>query len=241
MGELSGSIAHELNQPLSAILNNANASRRLLSGETLVLGEVREALDDIVGDAKRAGDVIHHLRALSKKTEFARATVDIEDTIREIVSLVQGDLALKNISLVLDFNADSKMLEGDRIQLQQIIMNLIMNGSESVMASGKAKKELSIRTSIDVEDYIQVAICDNGVGIKPEIEKNLFSPFFTTKPEGMGMGLTICQNIIEAHRGQIWASNNSNKGATFYFSLPREKVEMQNGSEGRQADSIYSR
>jgi two-component system sensor kinase FixL len=230
-----------LNQPLTAILNNANASRRLLSGETLELDEVREALDDILGDAKRAGDVIHHLRALSKKTEFIRATVDIEDTIREIVSLVQGDLALKNISLALDFNADSTELEGDRIQLQQIIMNLIMNGSESTMASGKSRKELTIRTSNDDEDYIQVAICDNGIGIKPEIENNLFCPFFTSKPEGMGMGLTICRSIIEMHQGQIWASNNSNEGATFYFSLPRKKVEMKNERKGRQADSIYSR
>jgi len=116
-----------------------------------------------------------------------------------------------------------------------------MNGADSIITSGKSRKELTIRTSIDDEDCIQVGICDNGIGIKPEIEYNLFSPFFTSKPDGMGMGLTICRGIIEMHEGQIWAENNSNGGATFYFSLPRKKVELQYEREGRKADSIYSR
>lgn len=221
MGELTAALAHELNQPLMAIMSNVQAAQRFLApgahGQNPDLEEIREILADVVKDNKRAADIILRLRALLKKTPLKQAPLDINTAIREILPLVRSNALLKNASLYIELAPDLPQVKGDRVQLQQVIVNLILNGFEAM--TGEEEKQLAIRTTGDGK-AVTVSIEDTGTGITAKNLEDLFKPFFTTKQDGMGMGLAVNKTIIEAHDGVLKAKNNRGPGATFSFSLP---------------------
>jgi two-component system sensor kinase FixL len=222
LGELTASIAHEVNQPLAAIVTNGETCLRLLNSERPDLQEARNALDDIVSNGMRASGIIQRLRALSKKADARKVPLDANDVIREIIPLVQRELSARGISLELTLAPGIAQVLGDRVQLQQVILNLVLNGMDAIMAAGGGSRQLRISTRED-SGQVLVAVQDTGIGIDPNAEEQLFNAFFTTKPEGMGMGLAICRSIIEAHGGRIWATKNDDGGATFQFSLPAQR------------------
>jgi PAS domain S-box-containing protein len=218
MGELTAALAHELNQPLMAIISNAQAAQRFLTKQNPDLNEIKDILADIIKDDKRASDVITKLRALLKKSELEFTALNINDVIREVISLVHSDIVINNISLSTPLDEEILLVKGDRIQLQQVVLNLILNSFEAV--KNVDSKRLTIRTAQQNEKFITVSAEDSGTGIDDKNMSLIFNPFFTTKKEGLGMGLSINKAIIESHEGSLWAENNSNKGATFYFTLP---------------------
>ncbi|PIQ88721.1 MAG: hypothetical protein COV72_06865 [Candidatus Omnitrophica bacterium CG11_big_fil_rev_8_21_14_0_20_42_13] len=221
MGELTAALAHELNQPLMAIMSNAQAAARFLNSKNPDLNEIREIIADIVADDRRASKVINKLRALLKKSEFEFSELDINDVIREVIPLVHSDIVIKSVSFDTYLNENMPPVHGDRIQLQQVLLNLVLNSLDAV--SGVKLKRLFILTEQDGNGNAVVTVADTGKGINDEYMKRLFDPFFTTKKEGMGMGLAINKAIIEAHSGTIWAENVSGGGAAFSFSLPLSK------------------
>jgi PAS domain S-box-containing protein len=218
MGELAASLAHELNQPLAAIVSNAQASQRLVSGEAPDWDEVREALADIVDDGKRAGEVIRRLRALLKKSDVERTPLDVNQIIQEVVMLLRGGV-LRDISIKFDLAPDLPSVLGDRVQLQQVILNLLLNASEAMSHLQDDSREVMIRTLRNGSEAIEVTVQDSGHGLDEAVKDRLFDAFFTTKPEGLGMGLSISRSIIEAHNGRLWATQNPDRGATFHFTL----------------------
>lgn len=218
IGELTAALAHELNQPLMAIISNAQAAQRFLAKKDPDLNEIGEILADIIKDDKRASDVINKLRALLRKSELEAVILNINDVIREVISLVRSDIAINNVSLRSELNDNIPLVSGDRIQLQQAILNLILNSFEAMKDADS--KGLYIRTAQEDDKHITVSVEDSGSGIDEKNLGRLFEPFFTTKKEGMGMGLAINEAIIKAHAGRISARNNPGKGATFYFTLP---------------------
>jgi two-component system sensor kinase FixL len=220
MGELAASLAHELNQPLAAILSNAQAALRFIAGDSSNIDEVRDILEDIVADDRRAGEVIHRLRSLFKKGELERTEVDINELVQDVVSLIHNEAIIRNISIETMLENSLPHVLGDRIHLQQVIINFILNASEAMMEVDDAPRKILISTNKENELMIKVGIRDSGIGISEDNFNKIMEPFYTTKPEGMGMGLSINRSIIEAHAGRLWAENNPDKGATFYFTLP---------------------
>lgn len=220
IGELTASLAHELNQPLTAIVSNAQAGERFLAAPSPPLAEVREILGDIVADGQRAGEVIRRLRGLLKKGEFQFAPLDLNGVIGEVVTLAGADAILRNIAIALELASDLPLVRGDRIQLQQVLLNLILNGLEAMGASVPGDRRLVIRTTRGEGGTVRVEVQDAGVGIKEERLDRIFEPFYTTKPSGMGMGLSITRSIVKAHGGEIRAASNPDRGATFSFVLP---------------------
>jgi PAS domain S-box-containing protein len=220
LGELTASIAHEVNQPLAAIVADANASLNWLATATPDLDSVREALDAIVKDGHRAADVIQRIRQLTTKTEPQRARLDVNDVIRDVLPLVRSEVHSHDVSLRLDLAPVLRPVLGDRVQLQQVLINLVMNGMEAMASIGNRPRELVIRSRPHEDDQVRVAVEDAGVGIDPDSLHQLFRAFFTTKPDGMGMGLSISRSIIEGHGGRLWATANPRHGATFHFALP---------------------
>lgn len=216
LGELAASIAHEVNQPLAAIVTNADASLRWLNRKRTE--EARRSLEQIISDADRASAVIQRTRQLSKKADPEKAHIDINDVIHEAMLLVQSEAASHQVSLQLELASGLPRVFGDRVQLQQVIINLVMNGIEAMAGLINAHK-LLIRSRQHDADQVVVAVTDIGVGIDPNTANKLFDAFFTTKSNGMGMGLSICRSIIEAHEGCLWASRNSGPGTTFQFTL----------------------
>jgi PAS domain S-box-containing protein len=227
MGELAASLAHELNQPLTAILSNAQAALRFLARNPAELEEVREILLDIVKDNSRAGEVIRRMRALVKKEKIEFATVDLTGLIRDVVMLVHSDAILQNVKITLDFNNDLSFVRGDKVQIQQVVLNLMLNAFDAMTEGPVSEREVKLRMEADSAGFVQVAVSDCGTGLSSDKLDKMFQPFFTTKGEGLGMGLSICRSIIEAHGGRLWAENNELHGATFYFTLPVE------GEDGR--------
>jgi two-component system, LuxR family, sensor kinase FixL len=219
LGELAASIAHEVNQPLAAIVIDGEVCLMLLERGKLD-AQMRDALRRIVGNSKRASEIIQRLRALYKKADPQMAPIDINSVVTEVIPLLQHELRSHRILLQLELIPSSLSVLGDRIQLQQVIMNLLLNGMEAIAPLSDGPRELLIRSGKDGPDQVTVAVQDSGVGIDPVSEKQLFNPFFTTKPHGTGMGLSICRSIIELHGGRVWASRNERRGATFHFSLP---------------------
>ena len=219
MGELAASIAHEVNQPLSAIVNNGSACLRWLNGAAPNLDEAREAARRIIRDGNRAGGVITRIRALLRKTDAEKARLDINQTIREVVKLTRNEAARKGVTLRMDLAADLPPVLGDRVQLQQVILNLVMNGVEAMASAPARQRELLIRSRQYESDKALVAVQDSGVGIDGQDLEKLFDAFYTTKPQGMGMGLAISRSIVEDHGGQLWAAPNDGPGATFQFTL----------------------
>src|SRR5437870_4996274 len=220
MGQLAASIAHEVNQPLAAIVTNANACLRWLADEYSNIEEGREAARRIVRDGKRAGDVIARIRALVRKTDTEKAQLDINHTIQEVVLLTQSEAVRNRVTLRMELAGDVPPVLGDRIQLQQVILNLVMNGIEAMDTVTDQPGEMLIRSCQHESDHLLVAVQDSGTGIDPQNLERIFDTFYTTKPQGMGMGLAICRSIVEAHGGRLWATTNEDRGATFRFTLP---------------------
>ncbi len=220
LGELTASIAHEVNQPLAAIVTNGEACLRWLGYDPPQLGEVRSGLESMISDGVRASEVVWGLRALSKKTDPQRIRLSLNDVIDQVILLVQREVLNHRVSLRLELARASPLVLGDRVQLQQVTMNLLINGIQAMAAVTDRPRELLVRSQQGEGDHVLIEVQDTGVGIAPENMSQLFNAFFTTKQNGMGMGLSICRSIIEAHGGRIWASGNAGPGATFHFTLP---------------------
>ena len=221
LGELTGSLAHELNQPLTAILNNAEVAQQHLEAEVIDIAKLQDILSDIVADDKRAAGVIRRLRMMLKKGELEHAALEVNDVVREVTDLVRTDTILRDIPVHLHLGVGLPTVRGDRAQLQQVVLNLVLNGLEATSASNDPGRGLVIRTFTDGKDVV-VAIEDSGTGIDMAHLARLFEPLFTTKPEGLGMGLSIARTIVGAHGGELRASNNPGGGATFAFTVPIE-------------------
>jgi PAS domain S-box-containing protein len=229
IGQLTASIAHEVNQPIAAAVINAHAALRWLSAQPPDVGEVRQALDRIVKDTKRAGDVVGRIRALIKKEPMRRDAVAINDAILEVVALTRNEAMKNGVSVQTQLTEDLPPIHADRVQLQQVILNLIINAVEAMSRVGEGSRELQISTRIDASNCVLVAVRDSGPGLDPASLGRLFDAFYTTKSSGMGIGLSICRSIIDAHGGRIWATANVPQGATFQFILPWEVAS--DGSE----------
>ena len=223
VGEMTASIAHEVNQPLAAIVADANASLNWLAAAHPDLESVRGALDAIVRDGHRAGEVIQRIRQLASKGAPRKDAVDLNDVVRDVVPLVRAELRHQEISLMLDLASKLPPVLGDRIQLQQVLLNLVMNAVEAMGTVTGRPRRLIIRSEPDDDDHVSVAVQDTGIGIAANHLDQVFSAFFTTKPGGMGMGLSISRSIIEAHGGQLWTTPNRPHGAVFHFALPVAK------------------
>jgi two-component system, LuxR family, sensor kinase FixL len=219
LGELSGALAHELNQPLAAILANAQAGLRFLSRPTADLGEVREILQDIATEDKRAGDVIRRLRALFKKEAPERRTLDLGELVKETLDLTHSILVERNVSVRLTLE-DSLLVCGDRVQLQQVLLNLIINGCDAMRQSGPARRCLCMASTRLPDGQVEVTVADSGPGIAPDVIDKVFDPLFTTKPEGLGFGLSISRAIVAQHGGRIEAANLAGGGCVFRVQLP---------------------
>jgi PAS domain S-box-containing protein len=220
LGELTASIAHEVNQPLAAVVANAEACLRWLDRETPNLDGARRSVEWVIDDGNRASEVIRRVRALAKKTDIEKVPLDVNEVVREVFALVRGELISHQVSIRTEFAPALPVIHGDRVQLQQVIINLVMNGIEAMQLVTDRPRELVIRSSQDETEQVLVSVTDCGVGISSENADRLFDPFFTTKSSGMGMGLSICRSIMEALGGRLWATVNIPHGATFHLTLP---------------------
>src|SRR6201993_3032512 len=220
MGQLTASIAHEVKQPLAATVSNAQAALRWLGRQPPDLEEVRQALAHIVQDGKRAGDVVGRIRDLIKKAPPREDRLDINEAVREVIELTRSEAATNGVSVQSELAGGLPLIQGDRVQLQQVVLNLIINAAEAMSGAGDGPRELLISTGTSDTGDVRVAVQDSGPGLTPAALERLFEPFYTTKPGGLGLGLSICRSIIEAHGGRLWASANVPRGATFQFTLP---------------------
>jgi PAS domain S-box-containing protein len=220
LGELTASIAHEVNQPLAAVVANADACLRWLDRGTPDLVAARRSVEWVINDAHRASEVVRRVRALANKTEIEKAPLDLNEVVREVIALVERELTSHRVSLRTGLAPDLPMIRGDRVQLQQVIINLVMNGIEAMQQVTGRSRELMIRSRVDERHNVLLSVTDRGVGISAEDAGRLFNAFFTTKSGGLGMGLSICRSIVEAHGGRLTASGNEGYGATFQFILP---------------------
>jgi nitrogen-specific signal transduction histidine kinase len=219
MGELTASIAHEINQPLAAVVANANACFRWLANPTPNLDEARDAISRIVRDGNRASDVIRRIRALVQKGDTEKTLLDINEVIQEVVSLTHSEIQKSGVVLKMNLAASLPRVSGDRIQLQQVILNLVMNGIEAMNTVTDRPREMIIRSSAHESGKVLVAVQDSGVGIDSQNLDKIFDSFYTTKAQGMGMGLAISRSIVENHGGRLWAVANDGPGTTFHFTL----------------------
>ena len=218
MGQLSASITHEVNQPITAAVTYALAARRWLSAKPPDFGEVDDALSLIVKEGNRASEVIGRIRALIKKAPPRKEVVSINDAILEVVALTRAEAANNGVSVRTQLVEGLPPVQGDRVQLQQVMLNLIINAIEAMRDVGQEKRELFISTRNE-PDGVSVEVRDSGPGFTPEALEHVFDAFYTTKPGGLGMGLSICRSIIDAHDGRLWASANLPRGASFQFAL----------------------
>jgi PAS domain S-box-containing protein len=219
LGELTASIAHEVNQPLAGMLTNANAGLRWLKGDPPNLSEAGDAIRRIIRDGKRAGDVISRMRSLFKKAGTAKERLDLNEAIEEVVILTQSEARRHNLALRTQLAADLPPVMGDRVQLQQVVVNLILNAIEAMATVESRARDLVITTQRGEGDEIRVAVRDSGIGLDPSNVERIFGPFHTTKPGGLGIGLSISRSIVESHGGRLWAESNDGPGATFQFTL----------------------
>jgi PAS domain S-box-containing protein len=219
LAALTGSLAHEINQPLAAIMTNAQAATRLIAAPVPDLVELRAALADIVSDNQRAAEVVRRLRTLLKKDTSEYAPVDVNESIDEVIKVLQGDIAARRIALGVELAGSLPRVLGDRIQLQQVTLNLLMNAFEALEPEDPSVKRVTLRTQA-VDGLVIVSVVDDGIGLTDEQLPRMFEPFYTTKPDGMGLGLAICQTIMNAHDGTVGVERNADKGTTFSFSLP---------------------
>jgi PAS domain S-box-containing protein len=220
MGQLTASIAHEVKQPIAAAVMNASASLRWLAAQPPHLEEVRRGLDRIVKDGNRAGEFIDRIHALIKKAPLRKERFNINETVREIVALTRSEVQKNGVSSHIELADELPLVLGDHIQLQQVMLNLITNAVQAMSSVGEGMRELRISTGTNATGEVFVAVQDSGLGIPPEGLRRLFEAFYTTKPDGLGMGLSICRSIIETHGGRLWATENVPHGAIFQFTLP---------------------
>jgi signal transduction histidine kinase len=226
-GELSASIAHEVNQPLSGITLRANAALRWLAAETPDINKVRAALTQIVEAGHRAADVVTSIRAMFKKDTNQRTPTDINNLILTVLAIVQVDLRTKGVELRTELDGDLPFIKGDKVQLQQVLLNLVVNAADAMQSV--QRRVLTVRSEKSKPDTVHVAINDTGPGVDPSNIDRIFKPLFTTKASGMGMGLSICRSIIESHGGRIWVSPGADGGSTFEFELPTKSIEHEVG------------
>lgn len=236
MGQLASALAHELNQPLGAILRNAEAAELFLQRDKPDLEEIGAILADIRKDNQRAGGVIERMRSLLKRRRLESSALNLSELLEETIALARPDAALKQVRLTLDLPAHVPEVKGDRIHLQQVLLNLLLNGMDAVSACANDDRWVAVRATQSADGMVEVAVMDNGSGIPAEKVSRIFEPFFTTKVHGLGMGLAISRTIIEVHGGKIRAENNSGKGATFRFTLPLAEIKKANttGETGRK-------
>jgi C4-dicarboxylate-specific signal transduction histidine kinase len=223
LGELTGSLAHEVNQPLAAVVTNASACLRWLAGVTPNLDEARTAVERIIRDANRASGVIAHTRALLKKSVGEQAPLDVTELIRVVIVVIQPEVKRQRVVIRERLAENLGPVLAARVELQQVMLNLIVNGIEAMADVSDRPRELAVTSesqSLPNGRGVRVAVEDAGVGIDEERLDQLFEPFFTTKPHGLGMGLSICRSIVHAHGGRLWASRNAGHGTTFQFVLP---------------------
>ena len=220
MGELAASIAHEVSQPLSAVVTNANACLRWLANTPPNVFEARESVSNILRDGQRAGEVIRRIRALLKKTPPQPTEQHVNELLNEVMPLVRDALLKDNIEAHLELADGLPAVKGDRVQLQQVILNLVMNGIDAMRAVADRPRILTVRSQLDDQNNVVVNVADSGVGLDAGNRERIFETFFTTKAAGMGMGLAISRSIIEAHHGRLWAAPGSPVGAMFAFALP---------------------
>lgn len=241
MGELTASIAHEVNQPLTAVVNNANACISLLPSDAPNLEEVRQALTEIIEDADRASAVIARIRQLAKNTPFERTPLDLRDVVTDVMALAKHESATRRVIIRTELPEELPLVSGDRVQLQQVLLNLVVNGMDAMNTVDESLRVLIIcvrRETLDGIPAVLLSVQDAGTGFKPEEMDRLFEAFYTTKSQGMGMGLAISRSIVEAHGGRLWAEPNRGSGATFLFSLPAAPKRC--GEGGPEATSPSS-
>jgi len=220
MGELTASIAHELNQPLSGITSNASAGRRFIDRGNVDLRELHDLLGDIVADARRAGDVIHGIRGMIKKEQTARHRINVNDVVTNVVQMIRADALLHASELKTSLEANLPIVEADPVQIQQVLINLVVNAFDAMRETPESKRKVEITTQQSGDGPVRISVRDYGIGISEETRSRLFEQFFTTKPDGLGMGLPIVRSIVEAHAGIIEAENAEGGGARFHFTLP---------------------
>jgi two-component system, LuxR family, sensor kinase FixL len=219
LGELSGSLAHELNQPLTAILSNAQAAQRFLAQSPPRIDKLAEILTDIVKSDHRAEAVIQRLRSLLRKEDSQRHPLDINEVVEESMHLMRSDLLSRQVAVSTDLADALPAVNGDRNQLQQVLLNFVINGCDA-MGGQQADRRLVVRTHSTPHGSVEVSVADQGAGIPlPDLDR-IFEPFVTTKSNGLGLGLSICRSIVEAHGGRLWATNNADRGATLHCELP---------------------
>jgi two-component system sensor kinase FixL len=227
VGELTTSVAHELNQPLGAILSNAEAAEMFLTADPPALDEVRDILADIRKDDQRASEVIRRMRKLLRKQELAPKSIEINEAVEEILRLLSIDASARKVVVKFERTAGLRRIWCDPVHFQQVVLNLVLNGMEAMAGLPEEERQVIVRTGPGNNGTVKVAVADFGPGIPVDSLSRLFEPFFTTKKEGMGMGLSIARTIVEAHHGQIWAENNSDIGATFYFTVPVDEGKAE--------------
>ena len=225
MGELAASVAHEVNQPLTGIVSNGSACLRFLAAEAPDLEEIREAVRDMVRDGKRAGEVIARIRGLAKRAAPPRERLDLNETIREVLALVGDEAKRKSVVIRTHFADDLFPVFGDRVQLQQVLLNLVMNAMDAMSSVEERERQLEISTENADPDQVQGTVKDTGTGMDPQTMARVFEAFYTTKPGGMGMGLSICRSIVQNHGGRLWATLNDGPGTSFHFTLPKDQRE----------------
>jgi C4-dicarboxylate-specific signal transduction histidine kinase len=220
MGQLTASIAHEVNQPIAAMVANAEAGLNWLDAQPPNLERVRQTLGWITSDGMRAGDIIGRIRALIRNAPPQKENLEINPAVLEVIALTRNEAFKNGVSVRTQFAEGLPAVQADRVQLQQVVLNLIVNAIEAMAAVGEGERELLISTGRDASDGVHVTLRDSGLGLDPKNVERLFEAFYTTKPTGMGMGLAICRSIIEAHGGRMWAGANEPRGAVFQFTLP---------------------
>jgi PAS domain S-box-containing protein len=225
LGELTASIAHEVNQPLSGVVSNASASLRWLAGDPPNLERAREAAQRIVRDGKRAAEVIARVRSLTTRTAMPGEKLDLNETVREVLALVEDEAKRNSVIIRTQFADDVFPVLGDRVRLQQVVLNLVMNGIEAMRSVSERARELVITTWNLDPDQAQVTVEDSGTGIDPQMMNKIFDPFYTTKPGGMGVGLSISRSIVQAYGGRLWATAKDGPGTMFHFTLPKHHGE----------------
>jgi len=225
IGEMASGLAHELNQPLCAILNYSNGCVRMIQRDNIEPDKIRSAVEQIAVQAERAGDIIRRIRSLVAKREPCRSTVDINNIVGEAIAMVKAEARQKNITIHCELADDIRPVEADRVEIQQVILNLVKNAFEAITDSEADRREVTISTSSKENDTIELAVNDTGKGLLPETCDRIFDSFYTTKDQGLGVGLSLSRRIVEAHGGQIWAESGNGSGATFRFTLPKEGVQ----------------
>jgi C4-dicarboxylate-specific signal transduction histidine kinase len=232
LSTLTASIAHEVNQPLSGIITNASTCLRMLAADPPDVDGARETARRAIRDGNRASEVIARVRTLFTRKELATESVDLNGATREVTALLLGELQHNRVSLQLELAQDLRTVTGDRIQLQQVILNLVRNASDAMAGVDDRPRQLLIRTEDEDGDRVRVSVRDAGVGVDPQNLSKMLDAFYTTKSDGMGIGLSVSRSIIERHHGRLWAEPNDGPGATFLFSIPSEPERLTDATPG---------